>query len=93
MTKVVIAIVTAALFLIPASIFLTLDVSKIPMLLITGAFTIFFGTLISGSRSMRRKEVLAFAIVYCAVLSILLFTSLRMRQLTPSESVVPTSKL
>ena len=92
MTKVIITIIAAGLFLIPASIFLTLDMTKTSMLLITGAFTIFFGTLIS-FRSMRKKEVFAFTIVYCAVLVMLLFGSPQMRQLPPSESVVAASRL
>jgi K+-transporting ATPase A subunit len=92
MTKIIITIIAAGLFLIPASIFLTLDMTKTSMLLITAAFTIFFGALIS-FRSMRRKEVFAFTIVYCAVLVMFLYGSLQMRQLPPSESVVAASRL
>jgi formate hydrogenlyase subunit 3/multisubunit Na+/H+ antiporter MnhD subunit len=91
-TKVIISVVTAGLFLIPASIFLALDMTSTSMLLITAVFTVFFGILIS-VREMRRKEVSAFAIVYCAVLLMLLFGSLQMRQLPPSESVGAASRL
>lgn len=66
--KVIIAVSSTALLLIPIFIFLTCSLSAKLMAAITLIFALVFATAVSVFTSARRQEVFAATAAYCAVL-------------------------
>jgi hypothetical protein len=66
--KIVIAVASTALLLIPIYLFLTCSVSAKLMAMITLIFALIFATAVSVFTTARRQEVFAATAAYCAVL-------------------------